>query len=299
MKTNEPMHTTIKTHSNATAGLMTLSDSVLSGALEESREAGYSFACHMHTSIEMYRIISGECYMDIQTKSLHCTAGDFIMILPDVIHSFYLNETSDCTFQHFHFNPAMFSDIVLEDEGIYPVTLMQAIYFSSQFFYHMKADATIDAYLQKLLELFHSSNSLFSSANINVALMNLMLHILDHAQPSHSFTDSHLQNSYVAYTLNYIQEHYTSKIKQDDIAQQLHISVRYLSKLFKEYMGVPLSSYINIYRINRSIELMQNADLSLTEIALLVGFKDSQRYSKVFMSVINSTPSHYRKTIFK
>ena len=61
-------------------------------------------------------------------------------------------------------------------------------------------------------------------------------------------------------------------------------------------MGVTLSNYINIYRINRSIELMQDTNLTLTEIALQVGFKDSPHYSKVFGSVINETPSHYRKT---
>ena len=55
-------------------------------------------------------------------------------------------------------------------------------------------------------------------------------------------------------------------------------------------MGVTLSNYITIYRVNRSIALMQSTDLTLTEIALQVGFRDSQQYSKVFMSVINATP---------
>ena len=104
----------------------------------------------------------------------------------------------------------------------------------------------------------------------------------------------------MAYALNYIQEHYTTKILQEDIAQQLQISVRYLSKIFKSYiMGVTLSNYITIYRVNRSIALMQSTDLTLTEIALQVGFRDSQQYSKVFMSVINATPSQYRKAILK
>ena len=74
----------------------------------------------MHTNIEIYRILSGECYMDIQSETLHCTEGDFIMILPDVVHSFYLNDTSDCEFQHIHFNPNMFSTVVLEDDGDFP-----------------------------------------------------------------------------------------------------------------------------------------------------------------------------------
>lgn len=83
---------------------ITLSDSILTGAVVEYRKAGYRFIRHMHTSIEIYRILSGECYMDIQSETIHCTEGDFIMILPDVVHSFYLNDTSDCEFQHIHYD---------------------------------------------------------------------------------------------------------------------------------------------------------------------------------------------------
>lgn len=278
---------------------MSLSDSILSGAVVAYRKAGYTFGRHLHTNIELYRILSGECYMDIQSETLHCTEGDFIMILPDVVHSFYLNDTSDCTFQHIHFDPDMFSTIVLDNDGIFPITLLHAVLFSSHFYYRLNSDKTIDEHLDKLIELYTSSNSLFTAANLNVALMNLMLYILDHTGPVHEYTEPQLQNSYIAYTLNYIQKHYTTKILQEDIALQLHISIRYLSKLFKSYMGVTLSNYINIYRINRSIKLMQDTDLTLTEIALQVGFKDSQHYSKVFMNIINATPSHYRKIYLK
>ena len=278
---------------------MSLSDSILSGAVVAYRKAGYTFGRHLHTNIEIYRILSGECYMDIQSETLHCTEGDFIMILPDVVHSFYLNDTSDCTFQHIHFDPNMFSTIVLDNDGIFPITLLHAVLFSSHFYYRLNSDKTIDEHLDKLIELYTSSNSLFTAANLNVALINLMLYILDHTEPVHEYTEPQLQNSYIAYTLNYIQKHYTTKILQEDIALQLHISIRYLSKLFKSYMGVTLSNYINIYRINRSIKLMQDTDLTLTEIALQVGFKDSQHYSKVFMNIINATPSHYRKMYLK
>lgn len=298
-KHSTPPSEETKIQKHEVPGLMTLSDSILSGAVVEYRKAGYSFARHLHTNIEIYRILSGECYMDIQSETIHCTEGEFIMLLPDVIHSFYLNDTSDCEFQHIHFNPEMFSTIVLEDEGVFPITLMHAILFSAQFYYRMESDPVINEHLQKLITLYASSNSLFSAANINVALMNLMLYILDHTETEREFPEPQLQNSYVAYTLNYVQEHFTQKIRQEDIALQLHISVRYLSKIFKNYMGVTLSNYINIYRINRSIELMQNTSLTLTEIALQVGFKDSQHYSKVFMNVVNATPSHYRKAILK
>ena len=151
--------------------------------------------------------------------------------------------------------------------------------------------------LDKLISLYTDSDGLFPAANINISLINLMLYILDHTKPAHHFSNPQLQNSYVAYTLNYIAEHYTEKIIQEDIASQLHISVRYLSKLFKAHIGITLSSYINVYRINHSISLMQNTKLSLTEIALQSGFTNSQHYSKVFRDCVNTTPSQYRKSI--
>ncbi|URW89820.1 AraC family ligand binding domain-containing protein [[Ruminococcus] torques] len=69
-----------------------MSDSILSGATITSQPAGYTFPHHLHSTIEIYRIISGECLMDVQSETLHCTKGDFIMILPNIVHSFYLNK---------------------------------------------------------------------------------------------------------------------------------------------------------------------------------------------------------------
>lgn len=278
-----------------TEEVMSFCDSILSGALVETREAGYSFAPHLHANMEIYHILSGECFMNIQSETLHIVEGDFIMVLPDTVHSFYLSEEVGCTFQHVHFDPSMFQNIVLENKGVYPTTLMHAILFSSQLYYRMKADDVMEQYIQRLIDLYKSSDSLFSSANINVTLMNLMLYVLDHSGSGHESEKNQLQNSYVAFALNYIHTNYTSKIKQEDIAQQLHISVRYLSKLFKKYMGITLSNYINSYRVNRSIELMKDTEHTLTEIALMVGFKDSQHYSKVFTRIVNETPSHYKR----
>ena len=220
------------------------------------------------------------------------------MILPNVVHSFYLGKDSDCEFQQIHFRPETFANVILDNSGIYPISMMHAIHFHFKTYYHQKSDSVLDDCLQKVIDLHASSDSLFSAANINLALMNIMLHILDKKQPDHHFVDPNIQNSYVAYTLDHIHKNYMYKIHQEDIAKELQISVRYLSTLFKKYMNITLSNYINIYRINNSIELMQS-DKSLTEIAQLVGFKDSQHYSKLFMTIIGETPSSYRKSYIK
>ena len=219
-------------------------------------------------------------------------------IIKNLVNVIYLGKDSDCEFQQIHFRPETFANVILDNSGIYPISMMHAIHFHFKTYYHQKSDSVLDDCLQKVIDLHASSNSLFSAANINLALMNIMLHILDKKQPDHHFVDPNIQNSYVAYTLDHIHKNYMYKIHQEDIAKELQISVRYLSTLFKKYMNITLSNYINIYRINKSIELMQS-DKSLTEIAQLVGFKDSQHYSKLFMTIIGETPSSYRKSYIK
>ena len=278
---------------------LSLSNDVLTGALVQKKKAGYQFGFHIHTTIEIYRIVSGSCHMDIASESIHCKAGDFIMILPNVIHSFRVDYSGDCEYQQIHFRPDTFTKIILSDDGIYPIGMMHAIRFHCQTYYRQEYDQVLDDCVNKIISLHSSTDSLFTAANINIAIMNIMLHILDKKRPNHDFTDPNLQNSYVAYTLDYIHKNYMHKILQEDIAKELQISVRYLSSLFKKYMTITLSNYINIYRINKSIDLMQDTDKSLTEIAQMVGLKDSQHYSKLFMTVIGESPSSYRKSYIK
>lgn len=275
-----------------------LSNEVLTGAHCQTKPAGFHFGAHIHTTIEIYRILSGSCSMDIGTATVPCKAGDFIMILPNVVHSFSVGDDMDCEFQQIHFRPDTFANIILDDSGIYPISMMHAVHFYFKTYFRHTSDTIFDDCLQKIIDLHTSADSLFSAANINVCLMNIMLHILDQKRPDQPTAEPNIRNSYVAYTLDYIHQNYMHKILQSDIADQLQISVRYLSTLFKKYMGITLSNYINIYRINKSIELMQS-DKSLTEISQLVGLKDSQHYSKLFYNIIGEPPSIYRKSYIK
>ena len=52
-----------------------LSGSILSGALIETRSAGYSFAHHLHSAVEIYRILSGKCCMTVGSETIHCKWG--------------------------------------------------------------------------------------------------------------------------------------------------------------------------------------------------------------------------------
>ena len=101
--------------SNLTEKQLTLplSTDVLTGALTRREKAGFRFGAHIHTTIEFYRILSGFCYMDIGTETITCNTGDFIMILPNVVHSFYLGKDS----AGFHFSMKDIMSLNMEADG--------------------------------------------------------------------------------------------------------------------------------------------------------------------------------------
>ena len=101
--------------SNLTEKQLTLplSADVLTGALTRREKAGFRFGAHIHTTIEFYRILSGFCYMDIGTETITCNTGDFIMILPNVVHSFYLGKDS----AGFHFSMKDIMSLNMEADG--------------------------------------------------------------------------------------------------------------------------------------------------------------------------------------
>ncbi len=275
-----------------------LTEKIIQSASIQHRHNYYSLPKHIHNNIEIYQLIQGECKMDIGNDVISCKCNDFIMILPNVSHSIYLTSKDTCSFKHIHFNPKEFATLSLEKIVGYPMDLLTTLLFCCNSFFHTQADERISSILTGIISTFRK-DSMLACAYTNLHLTELLLYIIEiTGKDLSSYTQKHSdQNRYVTFTLNFIQENYTSKIKIQEIAKQLNISSRYLSKIFFEHMNMTILSYINTYRMNQAIELIANTDLTMTEIAEKIGMNDSQHFSKLFKNTIGSPPNEYRKIL--
>lgn len=95
--------------------------------------------------------------------------------------------------------------------------------------------------------------------------------------------------------IDYIKEHFSEKLSLDDVAQHVHLSKSYLSRIFKEELNSTFTSYTNKIRIEKSKEYLLNHDLSLTDIALLTGFDDQSYFTKVFKKATGVSPGRFRE----
>lgn len=289
----------MKDQIDKTADILLTEDIIQSATIQE-RSDFYTFAKHVHENIELYQIAEGKCKMEIGNQLITCEKDDFILILPNIAHSFFLTEKGNCRFKHIHFSPKAFSRISLEKITGCPMDFLTSLTFSYDYFLHMKADETISYLFQKIVTVFRTGTS-FSASYSNLYLAELLLHIIEISEKDlSSYSKKHSeQNDYVSFALKYIQENYKEKIVIKDISDKLNISPSYLSKIFFNHMNMTLLSYINTYRMNQAVTLIANTDMTMTEIADRIGMNDSQHFSKLFKSTIGSTPCQYRKILWK
>jgi AraC-like DNA-binding protein len=100
--------------------------------------------------------------------------------------------------------------------------------------------------------------------------------------------------------IGFIHVHYTEKITLDDIAASGMMCRSKCCHFFKQILHQTIFEYLLRYRIRKSINLLTNTGMSITEIAGGCGFNSASYYTEVFNKITGMTPRDYRtKNQFK
>lgn len=92
----------------------------------------------------------------------------------------------------------------------------------------------------------------------------------------------------------YIQAYLTENLSLDAMATEVGMSRFYFCRLFKKSTGITPYQYLIKCRIERAKVLLRQRKLSITDIALEVGFSNQSHFTKHFKRLIGTTPKVYR-----
>jgi AraC-like DNA-binding protein len=95
----------------------------------------------------------------------------------------------------------------------------------------------------------------------------------------------------------YIEEHLPGDLSLDAVSSKVFISSKYLSKLFKEELGITYTDYITGRRMERAIVLLENNNMSIEQIASTVGYGTTAYFIKRFKEMYGCTPGNYLRTV--
>lgn len=96
----------------------------------------------------------------------------------------------------------------------------------------------------------------------------------------------------------YIEDNYSREdFSFQDAAGHVSLSVPHLSRMFRREMGVTFIDYLTGVRIRKAIELLQDEELKIYEIAERTGYANQHYFSNVFKKNLGVSPAEYRRLI--
>ncbi|MBS3680706.1 response regulator [Ornithinibacillus massiliensis] len=121
--------------------------------------------------------------------------------------------------------------------------------------------------------------------------------LLEQLQASHVQHYHQLEADNVQQIKQYITEHSHEEISLEAIGKEIGLSPIYISKLFKEKMGINYIDFLTECRIEKAKKLMQDPKRSIKEIAIEVGYHEPNYFSKVFKKIVHVSPKEYQNAI--
>jgi AraC family transcriptional regulator, transcriptional activator of pobA len=163
-----------------------------------------------------------------------------------------------------------------------------------------KEEKTIISVLQNIEQEYHSNIDKFSQ-DLIIAQLELLLKYADRFYHRQFLTRKKANHTILNQLELMLTDYYTKENSMNKglptvqfIAESLHVSPNYLSRLLQTLTGQSTKQFIQDKLINLAKEKLSTTDLSVSEIAYELGFEHPQSFSKLFKSKTNFSPLEFR-----
>lgn len=103
----------------------------------------------------------------------------------------------------------------------------------------------------------------------------------------------------VSQCIDYIYAHINDRITIETLAKHTALSPSYLSRLFKQNLGISVSDYIREKKIEKAQNLLRFSDFSYIDISNYLSFSSQSHFIQTFEHYVGMTPKQFRDTKYK
>jgi YesN/AraC family two-component response regulator len=93
---------------------------------------------------------------------------------------------------------------------------------------------------------------------------------------------------------DYIDRHFQSDLKLEDLAEKFYFSKEYLTRLFHNQFGCAIYEYVLKMRMDKAKEYLRSPQMQIQEIAEKLGYSNAHYFAKAFKHRYGETPSEFR-----
>jgi AraC family transcriptional regulator len=95
--------------------------------------------------------------------------------------------------------------------------------------------------------------------------------------------------------IEFVEEHLAEEISLATLAELVGLSLYHFARAFTQSFGVPPHRYHMARRIDRARSLLQMPALSVTQIGIQIGFRETSSFTRAFRKFTGLTPTEYRR----
>ena len=248
---------------------------------KQKRNCLWNMKLHSHNLNELYYLCTGRVQYNIDGEVFDLEAGNVIFIPKGMTH-----KTTSISITHervvLNFSDVFFDENIGEllselfSNRVLVIPEKKRAYFEKILIQILKEKEKPDQFSEKLIgQYFYQM----------VVFLNRVLQVDD--------KEKHIPQ-YICEAIEYIKSNYKEELTLNGIAEKVNANSSYLSRKFKELVGVGISEYINDYRIVSAAELLISTDYSVLDIAMMCDFNNSNYFAAIFKQKYDVTPLKYR-----
>lgn len=225
---------------------------------------------HWHNECELIYVETGSLSVIIEEESYIVSEGQSIYIKGNVSHR--ISSANDTVISCIQFSPVLLKEITTKKTLSSPIILENQAIKDAMMIIHKE---------------FKEKNTFFQ-LKIEAIIQDLFVSIFrtEATEDNNAPKSSTLTLSEI---IDIINKEYQF-ITFEDAANRMYFSKSYFSKVFKRFTGMNFSTYLNLVRIEKSIEMLHEGKLKITEIAIQSGFNSIRNFNRTFYKYTGYSP---------
>ena len=249
---------------------------------------------HFHRELEIILVLKGSIYVRIGPDRYLLKENDFILINSGEIHN-TKNTGED--------NICLALQIDIDHVEKYYPSFSKKIFKCRSFLYEKDKQKELDVIRGYLAKIVWDMNKDMEGNRFKIGSDVLL--ILDYIVKNcdYSILEENLEDIYknvnrMNSILKFIDDNLDNGVSLKDVADNESLSIYYVSRFIKKYLGITFQEYINLKRLDKAVFLLRHTNKSITEIALESGFPSIKSHNNMFNKAFGISPTEFRKRNF-
>lgn len=258
------------------------------------------FTCapmHWHSEFEINYVWEGVSEFTCGEEKFISSAGDVILVQPNVMHSVYPCEGKNQVYDTLVFSAEIFGGT--ESDRYIQECIKPLISGSMRLKTHITPAHPYYGVLKTSIE------NVFSCAKGDTPALDMLMRselfrffwILElEAEIDPDFSEP---GEVIRPALEYIATHYYEPITIKQLAASVHLSESYFMNQFQKHVGFSAIEYISHFRINQACKILISTQKNVLETAFDCGFRNISNFNRQFRKITGYSPTEYRRKFRK